>query len=190
MTNTQAFSRHIVSEVCSPPRIENRFAPGTKEGAERRKAHPTRCRAASNQRRRRSMPSGAAARTSGARSPSGALLRLSPGLSTPDSAPGHASWNVVQAGATRPRLSQSSDSTSRLGRSTEGLDARSRPAARQNPLSKKFFIYFNILFDIERLLVPGNIIGSIIGPGGRPIGARAPDYESRVRSSNPFGRAT
>jgi hypothetical protein len=129
MTNTQAFSRHIVSEVCSPPRIENRFAPGTKEGAERRKAHPTRCRAASNQRRRRSMPSGAAARTSGARSPSVALLRLSPGLSTPDSTPGHASWDVVQAGVTRPRLSQSSDSTSRLGRSTEGLDARSRPGA-------------------------------------------------------------
>jgi hypothetical protein len=108
MTNTQAFSRHIVSEVCSPPRIENRFAPRTNEGAERRKAHPTRCRAASNQRRRRSMPSGAAARTSGARSPSGALLRLSPGLSTPDSASGHASWDVVQAGVTRPRLSESS----------------------------------------------------------------------------------
>jgi hypothetical protein len=117
MTNTQAFSQHIVSEVCSPPRIENRFAPGTKEGAERRKAHPTRCRAASNRRRRRSMPSGAAARTSGARSPSGALLRLSPALSTPDSAPGHASWDVAQAGVTRPRAYPSLRSSCHSGAS-------------------------------------------------------------------------
>jgi hypothetical protein len=35
----------------------------------------------------------------------------------------------VVTGVTRPRLSQSSDSTSRLGRRAEGLDAQSRPGA-------------------------------------------------------------
>jgi hypothetical protein len=38
-----------------------------------------------------------------------------------------------QAGVTRPFLSQSSDSTSRLGRSTEGNDAQSRPGAGCKP---------------------------------------------------------
>jgi hypothetical protein len=37
------------------------------------------------------------------------------------------------AGVTRPILSQSSDSTSRLGRSTEGPDAQSRPGAGCKP---------------------------------------------------------
>ena len=37
------------------------------------------------------------------------------------------------AGVTRPLLSQSSDSTSRLGRSTEGNDAQSRPGAGCKP---------------------------------------------------------
>ena len=37
------------------------------------------------------------------------------------------------AGVTRPLPSQSSDSTSRLGRSTEGNDAQSRPAPRLHP---------------------------------------------------------
>ena len=56
-------------------------------------------------------------------------LRLSPGLSHPGSAPGHASWDSVLAGVTRPRLSQSSGSTPRLGRSTEENDAQSRSGA-------------------------------------------------------------
>jgi hypothetical protein len=72
---------------------------------------------------------GAEARQSGARSPSGATPRLSPGLSHPGSAPGHASWDSVPAGVTRPPLSQSSGSTPRLGRSTEENDAQSRSGA-------------------------------------------------------------
>ena len=40
------------------------------------------------------------------------------------------------AGVTRPILSQSSDSTSRLGRSTEGPDARSRSGADCEPARK------------------------------------------------------
>jgi hypothetical protein len=45
------------------------------------------------------------------------------------SAPGLASWDAVPAGVTRTYLSQSSDSTSRTGRSTGEEDARSRPGA-------------------------------------------------------------
>ena len=71
----------------------------------------------------------------GARSPFGATPRLSPGLSHPGSAPGHASWDSVRAGITRP-LSQSSGSTPRLGRSTEGNDARSRSGAACEPARK------------------------------------------------------
>jgi len=87
---------------------------------------------------------------SGARPPSGAstaaLVRNS---DVSDSAPGHASWDVdgarsqkaerdhaqlrMPAGVTRPILSQSSDSTSRLGRNTEGTDAQSRPGAGCKP---------------------------------------------------------
>ena len=43
----------------------------------------------------------------------------------------------IEAGVTRPILSQSSDSTSRLGRSTEGLDARSRSGADCEPARKR-----------------------------------------------------
>ena len=67
---------------------------------------------------------------SGGRSPSGAPPRLSPATRRlADSAPGHASWDVDPAGATRLHLSQSRDCTSRTGRSTGVTDARSRPGA-------------------------------------------------------------
>ena len=67
---------------------------------------------------------------SGGRSPSGAPPRLSPATRrSADSAPGHASWDVDPAGATRLHLSQSRDCTSRTGRSTGVTDARSRPGA-------------------------------------------------------------
>ena len=73
-----------------------------------------------------------------------ALRRGSRRDSHPCSAPGHASWDVdgarcehharrKPAGVTRPLLSQSSDSTSRLGRNTEGNDAQSRPGAGCKP---------------------------------------------------------
>jgi len=73
-----------------------------------------------------------------------ALRRGSRRDSHPCSAPGHASWDVDSArcehhawrkpaDVTRPLLSQSSDSTSRLGRNTEGNDAQSRPGAGCKP---------------------------------------------------------
>jgi hypothetical protein len=42
----------------------------------------------------------------------------------------------IEAGVTRPLLSQSSDSTSRLGRNTEGNDAQSRSGADCEPARK------------------------------------------------------
>jgi hypothetical protein len=73
-----------------------------------------------------------------------ALRRGSRRNSHPCSALGHASWDVDSArcehharrkpaGVTRPLLSQSSDSTSRLGRNAEGNDAQSRPGAGCKP---------------------------------------------------------
>ena len=76
---------------------------------------------------------GCGASSSGGRSPSGASPRLSPAARRPaDSTPGHASWDVDPAGATRLHLSQSRDCTSRTGRSTGVTDARSRPGAVRN----------------------------------------------------------
>jgi hypothetical protein len=78
----------------------------------------------------------AAARHIGARSPSGASTAALAGTPVPAQLqamlPG--TWN--QAGVTRPVLSQSSDSTSRLGRNTEGNDAQSRSGADCEPARK------------------------------------------------------
>ena len=66
----------------SPRPRQNRFAP--KEGAERRKAHANHRRRASKHAHLRHLCAfGAAARSCGARSPSGALLRHSPGRTHP-----------------------------------------------------------------------------------------------------------
>ena len=82
---------------------KNRFASGKKREAERRKAHPTNSAqhrqtlplADARARRRAMQTSTQSAHLSacGARSPSGATPRLSPGLSHPGSAPGHACWD-------------------------------------------------------------------------------------------------
>ena len=68
-----------------------------------------------------------------ARSPSGASTAALAGIPIPAQLQAMlpATWN--QAGVTRPILSQSSDSTSRLGRSAEGNDAQSRPGAGCKP---------------------------------------------------------
>ncbi len=80
--------------------------------------------------------SGAAARHIGARPPSGASTAALAGTPIPAQLqamlPG--TWN--QAGVTRSIPSQCSDSTSRLGRSTEGNDARSRSGADCEPARK------------------------------------------------------
>ena len=110
------------TKINSPPAIRGR------RSAERRM--PTMCRAAQTSvRSLRHLICCAAARRIGARPPSGASPRLSQGLPslTQLQAMLPATWN--QAGVTRPIPSQSSDSTSRLGRSTEGNDARSRSGA-------------------------------------------------------------
>ena len=122
-------SRDAFRARALPPPRPKRIRPRQKRGrrsAERRM--PTIVRAAPANVAACRCP-GAAARQFGARSPSGASPRLSPGLSHPGAAPGHASWDLVPAGVTRRLLSQSSGSTPRLGRSTEENDAQSRSGA-------------------------------------------------------------
>ena len=99
---TKSFSRRSCApELCqSPPKG---FASGKKREAERRKAHPTNSAqhrqtsplADARARRRAMQTSTQSAHLSacGARSPSGATPRLSPGLLHPGSAPGHACWD-------------------------------------------------------------------------------------------------
>ena len=102
-------------------------APLVRREAERREAHPYNGRT-----------SGRGRGLSGDRSPFGAPPRLSPEARRPTgSTPGHASWDVDPAGATRLHLSQSRDSTSRTGRSTGMTDARSRPGAGRNPARRR-----------------------------------------------------
>jgi hypothetical protein len=62
--------------------------------------------------------------------------RLSPGTPVPAQLQAMLPGTRNQAGVSRLILSQSSDSTSRLGRSTEGPDARSRSGADCEPARK------------------------------------------------------
>ena len=115
---------------CAYHHAQKRFASGNKREAKRRKAHANHVpRIADKCTQSAPLICCAAARRIGARPPSGASPRLSQGLPslTQLQAMLPATWN--QAGVTRPIPSQSSDSTSRLGRSTEGNDARSRSGA-------------------------------------------------------------
>jgi hypothetical protein len=105
-------------------------------------APPDEGRQSAERRNARAVPCGHDRGPSGDRSPSGAPPRFSPeARRLTGSAPGHASWDVAKrvdhktttrqfvkpAGVTRLRLSQSSDCTSRAGRSAGVCDARSRP---------------------------------------------------------------
>jgi hypothetical protein len=108
------------TKIDSPPAIRGR------RSAERRM--PTMCRAAQTSVRSLRISSAARLRAVSGRARLPALRRGSQGPSlTQLQAMLPATWN--QAGVTRPIPSQSSDSTSRLGRSTEGNDARSRSGA-------------------------------------------------------------
>ena len=84
MTKIQNCSRGAIApESCARQRSTNRFAPG-KRGAARRKAHANHCRRTDERALLRHLPAfAAAARSFGARSPSGALLRHSPGRTHP-----------------------------------------------------------------------------------------------------------
>src|SRR4029077_764825 len=73
----------------------------------------------------------AAARHIGARPPSGASTAALAGIPIPPQL--RAMLPGTWAGVTRPLLSQSSASTSRLGRGAEGNDAQSRPGAGCKP---------------------------------------------------------
>ena len=118
------------SELCLPPRTKIDSPPAIRGRRSAERRMPTMCRASQTSvRSLRHLICCAAARRIGARPPSGATPRLSQGLPslTQLQAMLPATWN--QAGVTRPIPSQSSDSTSRLGRSTEGNDARSRSGA-------------------------------------------------------------
>jgi hypothetical protein len=100
-----------------------------KEGGGAPKGASNQCPRSTDKRCRLPMPGRGSAPTSGRARLPALHLRLSPGLSHPGSAPGHASWDSVPAGVTRPLLSQSSGSTPHLGRSTEENDAQSRSGA-------------------------------------------------------------
>ena len=131
---TKPFSRRLRARALPTTKHQNKLASGNKREAKRRKAHANHVpRSADKCTQSAHLICCAAARHIGARPPSGASPRLSQGLPslTQLQAMLPATWN--QAGVTRPILSQSSDSTSRLGRSTEGNDARSRSGADCEP---------------------------------------------------------
>jgi len=134
---TNPFSLRLRARALPTTKHQNRLASGNKREAKRRKAHANHVpRVADKCTQSAHLICCAAARHIGARPPSGATPRLSQGLPslTQLQAMLPATWN--QAGVTRPIPSQSSDSTSRLGRSTEGNDARSRSGADCEPARK------------------------------------------------------
>ena len=119
------FSRRAYApELCLLPRTKDR--PLHKKGGEAPKGACQPCAAQHQQTFAPADASDAAARRIGARPPSGASTAALAGTPVPAQLQAMLPGTRNQAGVTRPVLSQSSDSTSRLGRSTEGNDARSR----------------------------------------------------------------
>jgi hypothetical protein len=133
MTREKSFSRHVlVPEPCRPPsQIDS---PPAKEGGEAPKgAMPTiAAQASTNVAACRCLEHGCAP-LSEARPPSGASTAALAGTPIPAQLQAMLPATRNQAGVTRPIRSQFSDSTSRLGRSTEGNDAQSRPGAGCKP---------------------------------------------------------
>ena len=127
---------------CAYHHAQKRFAPrATKEGGEAPKGACQPCAAQHQQTLPSADASGAAARHAdkctqsahssacGARPPSGASTAALAGIPIPAQLQAMLPGTRNQASVTRLILSQSSDSTSRLGRSTEGNDAQSRSGA-------------------------------------------------------------
>ena len=73
------------------------------------------------------------------------------------SGPGQASWDVVSAGVTRRRLSQSSESTPHAGPNAGGHDARTRPGAAVTN---------------RRPQAPASRSDPPVSPADRPLGER------------------
>jgi hypothetical protein len=115
------------------PKIDS---PSHKKGGEAPKGACQPCAAQHQQTFAPADASDAAARRIGARPPSGASTAALAGTPIPAQLQAMLPGTRNQAGVTRPVLSQSSDSTSRLGRSTEGNDARSRSGAGCEPARK------------------------------------------------------
>jgi hypothetical protein len=129
------FSRRAYApELCLLPRTKDR--PLHKKGGEAPKGACQPCAAQHQQTFAPADASDAAARRIGARPPSGASTAALAGTPIPAQLQAMLPGTRNQAGVTRPVLSQSSDSTSRLGRSTEGNDARSRSGAGCEPARK------------------------------------------------------
>ena len=134
--NETVLATRLVPEACAPPRAcKNCRRPKGRRSAERRM--PTMCRAAQTSVGSLRHPSAARLRAIVGGAP--AFRRFDRGSrrdSHPGSAPGHASWIENQAGVIRSIASQCSGSTPRLGRNTEGNDARSRSGAGCEPARK------------------------------------------------------
>ena len=134
-------------ELCQPPRhSENRRRP--KREAKRRKAHANHLPRNISKRRRllryrrqvyANLRNSSAARLRAIFGGALAFRRFDRGSrrdSHPCSTPGHASWDLESSGHYPPCPVPVSDSTSRLGRNTEGNDAQSRSGAGCEPARK------------------------------------------------------
>ena len=125
------------SEPCLRPRAKLDSPPANKGRRSAERRMPTMCRAAQTSVGSLRHPSAARLRAIVGGAP--AFRRFDRGSrrdSHPGSAPGHASWIENQAGVIRSIASQCSGSTPRLGRNTEGNDARSRSGAGCEPARK------------------------------------------------------
>jgi hypothetical protein len=127
MTHEKSFSRHLlVPEPCRPRPCKS-TRPRQKREAKRRKEQCHHCRATPISVAASRCLGRGCAPFSEARPPSGASTAALAGTPVPAQLQAMlpATWN--EAGVTRPILSQSSDSTSRLGRNRN--DAQSRSGA-------------------------------------------------------------
>jgi hypothetical protein len=123
--------------LCLRPRTNKRLGRANKGRRSAERRMPTMCRA--SQTSVCGLRHSSAARLRAIVGGAPAFRRFDRGSrrdSHPDSAPGHASWIENQAGVTRSIASQCSGSTPRLGRNTEGNDARSRSGAGCEPARK------------------------------------------------------
>jgi hypothetical protein len=116
------------------PKIDS--PPGNQREAKRRKAHANHSPRSINKRCRLLIPRARLRAISGRARLPALRPRLSQGLPSLLSSRPCFLGLGNQAGVTRLILSQSSDSTSRLGRSTEGNDAQSRSGAGCEPARK------------------------------------------------------
>ena len=135
MTRVIPFSQRGRVRALPTTTLQEFSPPRGRRSAERRMS--TMCRASQTSARERApFVCCAAARHIGARPPSGASTAALAGTPIPAQLQAMLPGIENQAGVTRSILSQFSGSTPRLGRSTEGNDARSRSGAACEPARK------------------------------------------------------